>query len=240
MTVSSNTIQFSSCESSEVLDNSQEGSWNENTIKFSSTKSREVFDNSQESPKIEGWSNENTIEFSSTESTEVTDNTEEPSMKESTSNIDTFQLPSSQPDNSQNPIGGHSIQMPVFDLRAYIESAGHQVASCPHLFIDSFSCKGHLHKLGAIFHGWSKRWFVFDMKRSALMYFSDSTEKKIKGGSYFQTIESVFLDPEIAPKNGKPGCVFVVKTNERSYTLHAASDAAAMIWINVIISRNLG
>lgn len=28
------------------------------------------------------------------------------------------------------------------DLRLHIESAGHQVISCPHVIIDSFSCRG--------------------------------------------------------------------------------------------------
>lgn len=28
------------------------------------------------------------------------------------------------------------------DLRAHIESAGHQVSLCPHVFVDSFTCRG--------------------------------------------------------------------------------------------------
>lgn len=113
------------------------------------------------------------------------------------------------------------------DLRLHIESAGHQVTLCPHVIIDSFSCRGYdneknfsrffafslsfclfhfkislkfvsiykklncfrnfryLHKLGATFHGWSKRWFVLDRQKMALIYYSDKSERKPRGGAYF-------------------------------------------------------
>lgn len=43
----------------------------------------------------------------------------------------------------------------------------------------------YLHKLGATFHGWSKRWFVLDRQKAALIYYSDKSERKPRGGAYF-------------------------------------------------------
>lgn len=71
------------------------------------------------------------------------------------------------------------------DLKQHIETAGHQINLCPHVTVDSTSCRGYLHKLGATFHGWSRRWFVLDRQKGALIYYSDKSEKKPRGGSYF-------------------------------------------------------
>lgn len=166
--------------------------------------------------------------------------------------------------NSEDLPNGHSKQMtpsymkrslpkhqrpltrylPIFstdlDLRAHIESAGHQITLCPHVFIDEQSCRGYLHKLGATFHGWARRWFVFDRNKRAFMYFSDKSEKKPRGGAYFDTIEEVYLDHLNASKSGRPACTFIVKTKKRSYHLQAASDAAARIWIDAIITGAQG
>jgi hypothetical protein len=71
------------------------------------------------------------------------------------------------------------------NLRQHIETAGHQLQLCPHVIINETSCRGYLYKMGAKFGGWSKRWFVFDRERSVLLYFSDKSEKKPRGGAYF-------------------------------------------------------
>ncbi|CAK1549110.1 unnamed protein product [Leptosia nina] len=72
-----------------------------------------------------------------------------------------------------------------FDLRRHVESAGHQIELCPYVTINSSSCRGYLHKLGAKFHTWSKRWFVFDRESKTFVYFWDKTEKKPRGGRLF-------------------------------------------------------
>uniref|UniRef100_A0A6B2EE01 Putative kinesin-like protein n=1 Tax=Phlebotomus kandelakii TaxID=1109342 RepID=A0A6B2EE01_9DIPT len=126
------------------------------------------------------------------------------------------------------------------DLRQHIETAGHQVNLCPHVMLDSTSCRGYLHKLGATFHGWSRRWFVLDRQKEALIYYSDKSERKPRGGSYFTTIDEVYLDHMNTSKSGRPYCTFIVKTKKRSYHLQAASDAAARIWIDAIITGAQG
>lgn len=109
------------------------------------------------------------------------------------------------------------IFSPDLNLRHHIESAGHQITLCPHVFVDAFSCRGwvianfhysfvilpdlfmriliksicniniysYLHKLGATFHGWARRWFVLDRQRSAFIYYADKSERKPRGGAYF-------------------------------------------------------
>ena len=81
------------------------------------------------------------------------------------------------------------IMSPYLDLKLHILSAGHQIALCPHVIIDSYSCRGYLHKLGSTFHTWSRRWFVFDRQRKAFIYYADKSEKKPRGGACFPVIK---------------------------------------------------
>lgn len=70
---------------------------------------------------------------------------------------------------------------------------GHQADLCPHVRINSTSCRGFLHKRGSKLNGWSRRWFVFDRVKRTLVYYSDKTEKKPRGGAYFQVIKWTIL-----------------------------------------------
>lgn len=83
------------------------------------------------------------------------------------------------------------IMSQELNLRQHIETAGHQLQLCPYIFINDTCCRGYLNKLGAKFGGWSKRWFVFDRERSVMLYFSDKSEKKPRGGAYFASIMEV-------------------------------------------------
>lgn len=142
---------------------------------------------------------------------------------------------------SQRPLTRYlPIMSSHLDLRQHVEKAGHQTTLCPHVIVDEFCCRGYLHKLGATFHGWSRRWFVFDRQKRALIYYSDKSERKPRGGAYFTTIDDVYLDHLNTSKSGRPHCTFIVKTKKRSYHLQAASDAAARIWIDVIITGAQG
>jgi len=78
------------------------------------------------------------------------------------------------------------IRSEALDLKAHIESAGHQVELCSHVVLDNTSCRGYLHKMGSKFRTWNRRWFVFDRTRRCLTYFSDRNEKKARGGAFFQ------------------------------------------------------
>lgn len=134
--------------------------------------------------------------------------------------------------------------LPIFaedlDLKQHIESAGHPISLCPHVFLDAHSCRGYLHKLGSTFHTWSKRWFVLDRQRCALIYYADKSERKPRGGAYFSSIDEVYMDHLNVSKSSRPHATFIVKTKKRSYFLQAASDTAARIWIDAIITGAQG
>ncbi|XP_061381079.1 pleckstrin homology-like domain family B member 1 isoform X2 [Danaus plexippus] len=127
-----------------------------------------------------------------------------------------------------------------FDLRTHVESAGHQVELCPYVSVSSSSCRGYLHKLGAKFHTWSKRWFVFDRESKTFVYYWDKSERKPRGGAYFQVIEEVYLDHGNTSKSPSPQTTFIVKTKQRRYYLMAPSGEAARIWIDVIFTGAQG
>nr|XP_022904346.1 pleckstrin homology-like domain family B member 1 [Onthophagus taurus] len=128
------------------------------------------------------------------------------------------------------------IRSAELDLKVHIESAGHQVVLCPHVTINTWSCRGFLHKKGSKLNGWSRRWFVFDRNKRTLVYYSDKSEKKARGGAYFQAIEEVYLDHSNSIKSPNPQLTFIVKTHERCYYLMAPSPEAMRIWIDVIFT----
>ena len=42
--------------------------------------------------------------------------------------------------------------------------------------VNSCSCRGYLHKMGARIKSWNKRWFVFDRNKRTLVYYADKAE----------------------------------------------------------------
>lgn len=140
--------------------------------------------------------------------------------------------------NQQRPLTRY---LPVrseqhFDLKQHIESAGHQIELCPYIFVSATACRGYLHKLGSKFRTWQKRWFVFDRSKRALMYYSDKSENKPRGGVYFQAIEEVYVDHLHSVKSPNPKLTFCVKTFERTFHLMAPSPEAMRIWVDVIFT----
>ncbi|XP_035703291.1 serine-rich adhesin for platelets isoform X3 [Folsomia candida] len=125
-----------------------------------------------------------------------------------------------------------------FDLKAHIESSGHQLELCPHITVTRTSARGYLSKLGSRFHNWNKRWFVFDREKRTLVYFSDKNEKKSKsrGGVHFEAIEEVYLDHVQSVKSPNPKLTFCVKTFNRVFYLLAPSAEASRIWIDIIFT----
>lgn len=126
---------------------------------------------------------------------------------------------------------------------------------CPHVIINGSTCRGFLHKKGSKLNGWSRRWFVFDRNKHTLTYYADKSEKKPRGGAYFQVsfynhhsvigkltvekqkaIEEVYLDHLNNVKSPNPHLTFTVKTHERFYHLMAPSPEAMRIWMDVIFT----
>ena len=134
-----------------------------------------------------------------------------------------------------------------FDLRGHIESAGHQLDQCTHLLLSPDSCRGYLQKLSGNHQNtsaavksfrskWNKRWFVFDRNKRALIYYTDKSESKAKGGVYFQSIEEVYVDHLNHVKSPNAKVTFCMKTTERTYFLMAPSPEAMRIWVDVIFT----
>ncbi|XP_056594197.1 pleckstrin homology-like domain family B member 2 isoform X3 [Triplophysa dalaica] len=124
-----------------------------------------------------------------------------------------------------------------FDLRAHIDSAGHNAETCFHVSITEKTCRGFLIKMGGKIKTWKKRWFVFDRNRRTLSYYADKHEAKLKGVIYFQAIEEVYYDHlKSAHKSPNPSLTFSVKTHDRVYYMVAPSPEAMRIWMDVIVT----
>ncbi|CAH1397475.1 unnamed protein product [Nezara viridula] len=149
----------------------------------------------------------------------------------------TVKIRSKSTSNLQRPLTRYlPIKSESLDLRAHIESAGHQVDLCSHVQLDSLSCRGYLSKIGSRFKTLARRWFVFDRAARTLLYFSDSSEKKRRGGVHFQDIEEVYVDHLNTFKSPNSKVTFVVKSTTRSYHLIAPSPEAMRIWVDVIFT----
>lgn len=124
-----------------------------------------------------------------------------------------------------------------FDLRAHVESSGHNIDTCPFVILTEKMCKGHLIKMGGKIKSWKKRWFVFDRIKRNFCYYVDKHETKLKGLIYFQAIEEVYYDHlRSAYKSPNPCLTFCVKTHDRLYYMVAPSPEAMRIWMDVIVT----
>uniref|UniRef100_A0A8C9VWJ2 Pleckstrin homology-like domain family B member 1 n=1 Tax=Scleropages formosus TaxID=113540 RepID=A0A8C9VWJ2_SCLFO len=129
------------------------------------------------------------------------------------------------------------IRKEEFDLRAHIESSGHNVETCYHVILTEKMCKGYLVKMGGKIKSWKKRWFVFDRLKRTFSYYVDKHETKLKGVIYFQAIEEVYYDHlRSATKSPNPSLTFCVKTHDRLYYMVAPSAEAMRIWMDVIVT----
>ena len=128
------------------------------------------------------------------------------------------------------------VRSQEFDLKVHIETAGHHLDMCPHVVVNATSCRGFLHKMGGKIKTWHKRWFVFDRIKRSLVYYTDKTETKAKGGIYFQAIEEVYVDHLRTVKSPNPKLTFCVKTFDRTYYLVSPTPEAMRIWIDVIFT----
>ncbi|KAJ8386590.1 hypothetical protein AAFF_G00168220 [Aldrovandia affinis] len=129
------------------------------------------------------------------------------------------------------------IRKEEFDLRAHIESSGHNVETCYHVILTEKMCKGYLVKMGGKIKSWKKRWFVFDRLKRTFSYYVDKHETKLKGVIYFQAIEEVYYDHlRSATKSPNPSLTFCVKTHDRLYYMVAPSPEAMRVWMDVIVT----
>lgn len=77
---------------------------------------------------------------------------------------------------------------------------------------------------------------MFDRVKRSLIYYTDKTEAKARGGIYFQAIEEVYVDHLRTVKSPTPKLTFCVKTYDRTYYLVAPTPETMRIWIDVIFT----
>lgn len=124
-----------------------------------------------------------------------------------------------------------------FNLRAHVESLGHNVTGCLGVNLSPRRCGGFLTKRGGRVKTWRRRWFIFDLDHQRLAYYTELDEKKLKGVIYFQAIEEVYYDHlRTASTSPRPSLTFCVKTYERLFFLAANSGEAMRIWMDVIVT----
>ncbi|XP_043113612.1 pleckstrin homology-like domain family B member 3 isoform X2 [Puntigrus tetrazona] len=124
-----------------------------------------------------------------------------------------------------------------FDLRAHVESLGHNVTGCMGVNLSPRRCGGFLTKRGGRVKTWRRRWFIFDLDHQRLAYYTELDEKKLKGVIYFQAIEEVYYDHlRTATTSPRPSLTFCVKTYERLFFLVSHSAEAMRIWMDVIVT----
>jgi hypothetical protein len=123
-----------------------------------------------------------------------------------------------------------------FNLRNHITECGHNIDNCQFVKIDEHTCRGYLTKMGNRFKTWHKRWFVYDKQKRSLVYYTDKTETKARGGIYFQAIEDVYIDHMRTVKSPSPKLTFCVKTFERTYYIVAPSPETMRIWVDVVFT----
>lgn len=124
-----------------------------------------------------------------------------------------------------------------FDLRAHVESLGHNVTGCMGVNLSPRRCGGFLTKRGGRVKTWRRRGFIFDLDHQRLAYYTELDEKKLKGVIYFQAIEEVYYDHlRTATSSPRPSLTFCLKTYERLFFLVAPSAEAMRIWMDVIVT----
>ncbi|KAK2705606.1 pleckstrin homology-like domain family B member 2 [Artemia franciscana] len=128
------------------------------------------------------------------------------------------------------------IRNDEFDLRAHIESAGHQLELCTHITVTSTSARGYLFKCGQRIRKWQKRWFVFDRESRTFSYYADKSEHRLRTSVGFQAVEEVYVDHLNSSKSAQPKLTFCVKTQPRLFNLMAPSAESMRIWVDVIFT----
>ncbi|XP_048009135.1 pleckstrin homology-like domain family B member 3 isoform X2 [Megalobrama amblycephala] len=143
-----------------------------------------------------------------------------------------------QTDSPHRTLEGVPLSLTAnFDLRAHVESLGHNVTGCMGVNLSPRRCGGFLTKRGGRVKTWRRRWFIFDLDHQRLAYYTELDEKKLKGVIYFQAIEEVYYDHlRTATTSPRPSLTFCVKTYERLFFLVAHSAEAMRIWMDVIVT----
>lgn len=133
------------------------------------------------------------------------------------------------------------VSMVDLDLVHHLQSSGHALDKCSSVSVTSSCCRGYLEKKGGKFKvSWKKRWFVFDRRIKALIYYKDQSKKEPRAIVYFQAIQDVYVDHGGENRGTIAKCSFSVKTPLKTYTLCADSAPAMSLWVDVLLTGREG
>ena len=111
----------------------------------------------------------------------------------------------------------------------------------PSVNVTPSCCRGYLEKKGGkIKISWKKRWFVFDRRMKALVYYKDQSKKEPRAIIYFQAIQEVYVDHDGETRGNLGKSSFCVKTPLKTYTLAADNALAMSVWIDVLLTGREG
>jgi hypothetical protein len=103
----------------------------------------------------------------------------------------------------------------------------------PHdLFVSRLEAKGFLTKQGAKNKSWRLRWFVLDLKKQVLSYFSDERAKAKKLGEVsLRSLCRAVMPPRAEARLNH---TLLLVTDQRTYHLRAANERAKVAWFYLL------
>lgn len=137
-----------------------------------------------------------------------------------------------------------------FNLRQFIESAGHVVDDRPEatVHVTPMACHGWLVKMagGRRLHVWHRRYFIFDRAWRTLSWYpsrvnpSTVAPPTVAGSRCcvpFKSIVDVFVDHlQQAGRSPSPSLTFCIKTRDRSIFVVAPNPETMRLWIDVLVT----
>lgn len=138
--------------------------------------------------------------------------------------------------------GDDRLSVVDLDLVRHLLSTGHVLDNCPSVNVTPSCCRGYLEKRGGkIKVSWKKRWFVFDRRMKALVYYKDQGKKEPRAIIYFQAIQEVYVEHDGDSSRSILGkSSFCVKTPLKTYTLSAEDALAMSVWVDVLLTGREG
>lgn len=130
-------------------------------------------------------------------------------------------------------VGSTHVQAPTVPIDLTVVLAGLLPPGQPaeDMFLEKTSFRGYMIKRGAVHKNWTKRWFVLDVTKQTLSYFTDARETKLRGRINFSSFYSVapHRDAEAAANH-----TILLGTPNRTYQFQAPTELAMRAWVRAM------
>jgi hypothetical protein len=119
------------------------------------------------------------------------------------------------------------------NMKEYLSSKHNLSCLQRHIEVsDDGVCRGYLIKQGELVKDWKKRFFVFDPSRRTFTYYSDHTQKQMKGIIYFDAIQSVWCGAYDGATKWMHK--FYIQTHQRKYKIKAETHDVMRAWHDIL------